>query len=363
MPNLLLLGAGSNQIPAIEEAHYLGIKVIAFDGCENAEGFDMSEWHQYIDIKNIPEAVKVAKLYNRDIGVDGVITLGVEVCESVGAIVDELKLPGISQKTAEEMTIKTTRLNKLRGWVNIPYYGKLFNKQSKHRYPMVVKTKKRGSAADGVLLIKDEVELGKYELKKDTHFEQYIDGHEVSTESIIRHDGYSLDFIADRNYEKKMKYYPYMIEDGCSMPTSLSLELQQKIRETISRIINCFKLSRCILKCDLIVRENNVYVIEAVPRLSGGKLCSEIIPTNSRFNIIRAAIRYSIGEEFELKFLLSKIPVVQRYYFDGKKEIKSHRDRGPSFIATGVTVSEAKIKADYMVEEYGKLQAKNAHAS
>ena len=111
------------------------------------------------------------------------------------------------------------------------------------------------------------------------------------------------------------------------------------------------------MKCDLIIKDNNVYVIECVPRLSGGRLCSHIIPAHSDINIVSIAVTMAIGTKqikIESRRKEEMVNVAQRYYFPPGKEIKSHRDRGPDFIETGENIHIAIKNAENKVEEYGK---------
>ena len=66
MPNLMLIGAGINQLPVIEEAHKLGVKVLALDARKDAEGFALSEWHECVDIKDLFHVKQIAKAYNKE---------------------------------------------------------------------------------------------------------------------------------------------------------------------------------------------------------------------------------------------------------------------------------------------------------
>lgn len=380
MTNLVLLGAGPNQIPAIEEAHKLGIKVLAIDKNPKADGFKTADWSFVNDIKFRPEnnnnsylicLMEYLEDFNKKNGIDGVMTLGVEVPEIVSEIVDRFYLPGISRVIAKNMVKKQWRYLSLKNHVAIPKFyhpGFAVHNQdwriTKETVPMpaVLKLKMDRSAGEDVYYIESLTDLKNYPIKENDNggnymLEEYIDGHELSTESVVLSGGSHIDFIADRNYDKKFNYKPYMIEDGCSVPSIISKEHISKVNEAISRVIEVFELKYCILKCDLIIKENTVYVLECTPRLSGGRLCSHIVPQYTGINLVQIAILMATANNNFIKITPHEpVPIAQRYYFPDGKEIKSHRDRGPDFIASGNTLKEAIEKTELMVSEYGKLQ-------
>ena len=349
--NLLLIGCGAYQVPVIDEAHKLGAKVFALDGDKDAIGLKNADYSEVCDIKNLGEIEEVAIRLNSKFNISGCMTLGVECPESVGFINDLLGLQGVGRYQAIEMVNKISRYENLNDYgIRTPKYqvSAKYIKENWNIYPCVVKPME-GSAAAGVKYIENKFQL------QDEEFdivEEYIEGHELSTESIVLTQQLYMTYINDRNYEKKFKYKPYMIEDGFQMPSTIDQMIRAKVHTTIGKIIKCFQLEKCILKCDLIVKDNIVYVIECTPRLSGGKWCSHVITPSTGVEIVNIAVRMALGLPVYPKELIptKNTAYAQRYVFSDRP-IKSHRDRGISFECTGKTIKEAIENAQKKVND------------
>lgn len=361
MLNLLLVGAGnspdSTQEAAIIQAHKIGAKVLAVDGNPNASGLKSADWREVVDIKNPQAVLEIALKYNREIGIDGAMVCGAAACKSVGRVVDKLGLLGVGEETARLMTQKDLRHWQLRvADINAPWFGTIRENMDWWWFPCVIKPIS-GSAAENVHYIKDEKEY----MEKITPdmwdkyiIEEYIEGHELNTETIILTPQLYMTYISDRNYEFKEKYHPCMIENGSDMPSKIDDRLRNKVNTVIGKIIRQFKLERGILKCDLIIKENRVYVLECVPRLSGGRFCSHQVPMSTGVEIVNIAVRLALGLPVHPQELIPKknIPTVQRYIFP-EGPIKTHRDRGKDFICTGSTLNEAIENAQKAVKNAG----------
>lgn len=332
--NLLLIGAGKCQIPAIEEAHKLNLKVFGIDGNPKAEGLEKCDWNQVGDIKDLDWIERVALEKNKEIGLDGVMTLGVECAESVGRVVDKLGLIGVCELQAYGMTDKILRREILaEEGINHP---RLIDRENP-LFPYIIKPR-RGSAAEGVKMVKSVFEEEETEIA-----EEYIEGHQLNTETIVLTPNLYYTYISDRNYPWSPPHKQWAIEDGVNMPSTIDIRTRQKVGHVIGKIIKAFDLDKCILKCDLIVKDNLVYVLECVPRLSGGRFCSHTVPMSLGVEMVNIAVRMAMGMPVHPKELIptKNCPVAQRYIFPKGKEIKSHRDRGEDFICTGKTIEEA----------------------
>ena len=61
--------------------------------------------------------------------------------------------------------------------------------------------------------------------------EQYLDGPQVSTESIVIDGRCFTPGFSDRNYEYLERYAPFFIENGGDLPSHLPEETQAKVRD------------------------------------------------------------------------------------------------------------------------------------
>src|SRR3989338_3482355 len=94
---LLCVGAGIYQVPGIQKARQMGLKVVAVDGNQQAEGFTFADQHHTLNVLDVQAVLKIAQENNAD----GVMTIASDICvPTVAAVAEALKLPGISREAA-----------------------------------------------------------------------------------------------------------------------------------------------------------------------------------------------------------------------------------------------------------------------
>ena len=147
--------------------------------------------------------------------------------------------------------------------------------------------------------------------------EQYLDGPQVSTESVVVDGRCYTPGFSDRNYEYLERYAPFFIENGGDLPSHLPLEIQQKVKDVVAKAAAALGITNGTVKGDIVVHKGEAYVIELAARLSGGFFCTREIPLNTGVDFVGAAIKVALGEtvtpdELEPKHVT---PVIQRYAF------------------------------------------------
>jgi biotin carboxylase len=147
--------------------------------------------------------------------------------------------------------------------------------------------------------------------------EQYLDGPQVSTESVVVDAKCFTPGFSDRNYEYLERYAPFFIENGGDLPSHLSEAVQAKVRDVVARAAAALGVTRGTVKGDIVVHNGEPHVIELAARLSGGFFCTREIPLNTGVDFIGTAIKVALGESVTAQELTAKhsIPVVQRYAF------------------------------------------------
>jgi len=109
MKTLLLLGAGREQLLAINQAHELGLNVVACDQNPEAPGLAQADHAVVGDIRD-PEAMYgVARQHD----VSGVFTHAVEIPDVVALVAWRLGLPGLDPEIAARATNKVRRIRHL----------------------------------------------------------------------------------------------------------------------------------------------------------------------------------------------------------------------------------------------------------
>jgi biotin carboxylase len=147
--------------------------------------------------------------------------------------------------------------------------------------------------------------------------EEYLDGPQVSTESVVIGGRCFTPGFSDRNYEYLDRYAPFFIENGGDLPSHLPIEIQAKVKDVVAEAALALGVTDGTVKGDIVVHNGEPYVIELAARLSGGFFCTREIPLNTGVDFIGAAIRVALGEPVSPAELepQKQIAVVQRYAF------------------------------------------------
>ena len=323
---IMFLGAGEEQCEAIDIALDLGLKVIAVDGNPKAVGLNIAHIGINADIKDIQVMIEIGKKYK----INGVMTHAVEIPQVVAKIAKKLGLPGISPEVAERATNKWKRLRCLtKNAIPCAKFEiartieEAERKVDKIGFPVVFKPVDNAGAR-GVIKVSGKKEIKnafthtkKYTSKDVILIEEYLEGKELSTESIIYDDKiYSVAF-SDRNYNKK-NFYPFFIEDGGEMPTSLSERELLKVIKTVNSAIKALGINWGVAKGDIIIgSDGKVKIIEMATRTSGGRFCSLKVPLSTGINMLRPLILMTVGVKPDLDDLTPKFSkgIAERFIF------------------------------------------------
>jgi biotin carboxylase len=193
-----------------------------------------------------------------------------------------------------------------------------------HGYPLVVKpADSRG--ARGVLLLRDDTTdpawAHRTALRESPSgrvvVERFLEGPQVSTESLVVDGAVHTIGMAARNYEHLDRFAPHVIEDGGELPSRLSREAQASVCELVRQAVVALGVRTGVVKGDIVLCDDRPYVVEVALRLSGGYLCTHEIPLSTGVDFVGAAIRIALGEtpgQEELHSTCSR-GVAQRWLF------------------------------------------------
>ena len=154
--------------------------------------------------------------------------------------------------------------------------------------------------------------------------EQFLDGPQISTESIITNYKCYTTGMSDRNYEYIRKYYPFIIENGGDLPSKFRKDFYNELNILIARISKSFNIKNGVIKGDIVIHNNRPYVIEMAPRLSGGYFSTNKIYYSTGVKFLHIAIQIALGESVSPEQLHIKKNqyISQRYLFVANGTIK-----------------------------------------
>jgi biotin carboxylase len=328
---LLIVSGGIEAVDAAKRAKEMGLYVVVSDRDPEAPGFAFADSCIIADVYGSTETASAAERFNRKIRkIDGVICVAADAPITVAAVAARLGLPGISVATAELACDKLAMKRRFaeRG-VPVPWFSEIHTVQELQRVAiergrnLVIKpVDSRGSR--GVQRIAQVEDLAKAYALARSHsptervmVEEYLDGPQVSTESIVIEGRCHTPGFSDRNYEYLETYAPFFIENGGDLPSHLPQDIQAKVRDVVTRAAEALEVTNGTVKGDIVVHNGEPYVIELAARLSGGFFCTREIPLNTGIDFIGCAIKVALGETVSPEELEPKTStaVIQRYAF------------------------------------------------
>jgi len=328
---LLIVSGGIEAADAAKRAKDMGHMVVVSDIDPNAPGFAFADSCLIADVYGPEETAAAAERYNRKIRkIDGVLCVAADAPITAAKVAERLGLPGLPVHVAELACDKLAMKKCFRAaGVAVPWFQEVATPQELQRIAvergrdLVIKpVDSRGSR--GVQRVAQVADLAKafvlaqsYSPTQRVMVEQYLDGPQVSTESLVTGGQCFTPGFSDRNYEFLERYAPFFIENGGDLPSHLPEETQAKVRDLVACAASAMGVREGTVKGDIVVHGGEPFMIELAARLSGGFFCTREIPLNTGVDFIGAAIRIALGEKVKEEDVTPKhfTPVIQRYAF------------------------------------------------
>lgn len=303
--HLMIIGGGVFQVPAIKTAKEMGLKVVVTDYDLQAEGMLLADYPIAVSTRNINLTVNAAKTFHRTCPLDGVMTVGTDASQTVAAVANALRLPGIPFEVAERATDKIKMRHRLKKkGVPVPDFRPIWSlddvKLAVEQMPLPLVIKPCDNmGARGVKKIqhRDDAVPAFYEAKEasisgNLIIESFMEGPELSLDALVFDKHIEVTGIADRIIERS----PYFVEVGHTMPSSLPEEQQRQAAEVFKSAIRALGINLGAAKGDIKITAEGPKVVEVAARLSGGWMSAYTYPLSSGVNLYRAAIQIALGQ-------------------------------------------------------------------
>lgn len=322
--SILIVGAGTEQLLAINQARELGMHVVACDGNPAAPGLQQSDLGLVVDIRDQDELCRVAEAYN----VNGIFCHAVEIPQVIARVAEKLHLPGLSPAVAARATNKYQRILRL-AECGIPCArfevagcpGELQARAAKIGFPLVLKPVDNAGSR-GVRIVERADDLYQayetaltYSNSTEVLLEEVLSGPQISTESVVYQGGIHTFAFADRNYSRSGFFHPFFIEDGINFPSVIPTHLQRAIHSLVEKTIRCLGIDFGAAKGDIIIDKGEPKIIEMAARTSGGWFGAGSIPIATGTNMLKPLLQMAVGEQPDLAALnpIRNLGCAQRY--------------------------------------------------
>lgn len=299
--NAVVIGAGSESIHAIRQARQLGMSVVALDGDPNARGLQYADESFVVDIRNHGAVFNILDGMRPKVVIPTPIG---RYLTSVGAVNDKYHLCGVTYEAAVRCTDKhffhtiLSQRNVRRAAHLLFSNGKTDIPDSVDalEYPVIVKPR-YGSGSRAVQVCMDKAELvdhffSKRPFDEDYIIERFIEGTEYGVDAAIINDVLYLVLLR----EKLLTPFPYR---QCVGYFSIARDdtgsgLFDRVEKSIKTAGNIMGFHNCLLHADIIVNNDEIFIIEMSARPSGHNLYNLFTPLVTGVDMISEYLKFAL---------------------------------------------------------------------
>lgn len=353
-----MLGGGADSVGIIARARDMGLETHVADSNPDAPGRQLADKFYLVSAYSADEVLAVVP------HVDAVLCAGVDAPHIMAAVAARDGIVGPTAETADLSRDKVLQIKCLNGRVRLPWTenADIVALDPPGGYmgwggAFIIKPADSRGARGVVRLVSGQMAspwVEEARLQSPTGrvlVQRWIDGEQLSSESLVQDGKILWTAYAHRNYGRLAEMAPYVIEDGSDMPPGIPAFMwnswEDAGQETLQECVTAIGLINGTLKGDLVWDGRYMTVIEVACRLSGGRFCSDLIPACWGVDFVGMAIRIAIGEYIypgEISPYLRR-HVCQRFEFPSGKKIVSHPQRGRMVIGLGGNHDEAEANA------------------
>jgi biotin carboxylase len=307
--NILILGAGLLQKPAVKAAKKFGYNTVVVDADPGAVCVPLADRFEHIDLKDKEGIFSFAQQLGKNGGLAAVFTAGTDFSASVSYAAEKLSLPCHPYESSLNASSKTRmRTCFMKAGVPSPSFFTVTKKEiengavrelaAKLGFPCVVKPVDN-MGARGCRMIRDdtETEEAAFDAVANSRtgnavIEQYMEGPEYSIDALIYNGTMTITGFADRH----IYYPPYFIETGHTMPTSVGSTKRSELIAAFALGAASLGLTCGAAKADIKYTKDGPMIGEIAARLSGGYMSGWTYPYASGCRLTGQAILIACGK-------------------------------------------------------------------
>lgn len=299
---LLILGAGRGQLGLYKAAKELGIYTIAGTMPKaHKPCLELADEICYMDISNPDDVEQKAK----DLKLDGAATCCLDTgIVSLARLCDKQNLVGLNEESAimcsdkykMKEAFKKNNVNTARHFV-IKKEKELKNALEALELPVIVKaTDLQGSK--GIYIAKNEEEAingfnQTMSLTKRDYciVEEFIEGYEFGAQAFVYNN--EVLFVMPHGDETYMSHTAVPI--GHYVPLDVKDDIIEKTKIEVKKAIKALRLNNCAVNVDMILKNDEVYIIELTGRV-GANCLPELVEINYDIEYYKMIASMAISE-------------------------------------------------------------------
>lgn len=322
-----VIGAGEESLYTIKKAHEYGIHVTALDGNPKAAGLQEADTAMVVDISDEKAVMEALRRKTPDF----VLTAPIgRYLTTIGAVNDELGLPGISHKMAvlctdkflfhkrlKEQGLRAGRCYLAEGGLVTDTDGKSYREKDKISreflltFPAILKPR-YGSGSRGIYMLDSRKQLEEtLELISDEAYvlEECAQGEEYGVDGAVIGNRFSMVLL------RKKENTPLPARQAVGyFSVSPSDKLWQTVQTHMEKVIACLGINECLFHADIINAPEGIFVIELSARPSGHNLHNLFTPLCTGVDVVEEYIRHRLG--LPCHFDAGEVRLMLIHYFD-----------------------------------------------
>jgi len=362
LPVVIIVGAGTFQLPAIIEAKKNGFFVVVLDGDPNAPGFAYADKSYTEDIKDPATCLEAVK----DEKPVAVFALATEVAViTVATLAKAFGLKGVSMEAALNCTNKR-RMREcfLKDNLPSPKFFAISDKQNLHStaqsigYPLVIKPSDNAGSR-GVSIVESTSELDNayehamsFSRNNEILIEEYMRGEEISVEAFVQDGEVTILSLSDKIRTPP----PYPLDIRVVFPSNKIEPIQEEAKQIAEQAIKSCELDNAVVHIEMMVTADGPKLVEMAARGAGFHVFSKMLAWVCGINTIELLMHISLGrkvfiEHLEqrgavLSFPFAKTGVVKQINgLDAIRLLKGVRDT-EVYVKPGDTVNMLRSGSD-----------------
>jgi biotin carboxylase len=298
---LIIIGASYLQTPVVLKAREMGIETHAFAWEDGAVAREHCDFFYPISIVDIDAILAKA----REIRPDGIVSIASDLATiTVNYVADALGLRGNPVGVTRQTTNKYVMREQLsRHGLPCPRFARadayLSGDVQELRYPIIVKPTDR-SGSRGVTKVAERAELEaaveratSLSFGKEAIVEEFVEGREISVESISWEGSHSILAITD----KVTTGAPHFVETQHHQPANMDAGMREQVSGTVDRALTCLGVRCGAAHSEILIRsDGRLYIVEIGARMGGDCIGSDLVALSTGYDFVGAVIKVALGE-------------------------------------------------------------------